>query len=211
VTFNASGSKTRNIRLRLDQVGPQIISDWFTQSQIRAEVGLASGVPIDLDVNIGGGSADMSLADLDLERLKADSGSGSLTAVLPKGDYPVDLSSGSGSITVTTGINSELDMKVDVGSGRIYVTLAEGNYGEIKLDSGSGSITVVVPEGLDVQLRGDTGSGSVNVPSEFLRISGGDNVVGASGSWETRGFDEAEIQLVIRFDVGSGSIRVMYP
>ena len=35
VTFNASGPNTRNIRLRLDQVGPEIITDWFTQSQIR--------------------------------------------------------------------------------------------------------------------------------------------------------------------------------
>jgi DUF4097 and DUF4098 domain-containing protein YvlB len=192
----------------LDQVGPEIISDWFTQSQIRAEVGLANGVPMELDVNIGGGSAEMELSNLDLEGLKADSGSGSLTAVLPEGDYPVDLSSGSGSITVTTGEDSELDMKVDVGSGRIYITLAEGNFGDIKLDSGSGSITVVVPEGVPVQLRGDTGSGSVNVPFGFMQTSGRD---GDSGTWETAGFDEAEFQLVIRFDVGSGSIRIKYP
>ena len=89
-------------------------------------------------MNIGGGSANMDLSDLDLERLKADSGSGSLTAVLPEGDYPVDLSSGSGSITVTTGEDSELDMKVDVGSGRIYVTLAEGNFGDINSTLGLG-------------------------------------------------------------------------
>ncbi len=152
----------------------------------------------------------MDLSGIMLEGLKADSGSGSLTVTLPEGDYPVDLSSGSGSVTVTTGGDSDLDMKVDVGSGRIVVTLADGNSGEVKLDSGSGSITVVVPEGLAVQVRGDTGSGSVNVPSGFVRTSGGENVVGDGGTWETEGFDQAEQQLVIRFDVGSGSIRVQF-
>ena len=68
----------------------------------------------------------------------------------------------------------------------------------------------MVPEGVAVQLRGDTGSGSVNVPPGFGKTSGGDNVVGDGGNWETEGFDDADFQLVIRFDVGSGSIRIKY-
>ena len=69
--------------------------------------------------------------DILLEKLKADSGSGSLLALLPEGDYPVDMSSGSESITVETAAESDLDMKLDVGSGRIVVTLADGNTGEV--------------------------------------------------------------------------------
>lgn len=211
VTFNASGTSTRNIRLRLDQVGAPPFGDWLDQSQIRAEIALSPDVPVSLDVNIGGGSAEMDLADLMLEDLKADSGSGGLTAFLPGGDYKVDLSSGSGGLTVETAPNSELDMSLDVGSGRIMVTLAEGNTGEVRLDSGSGSITVVVPEGVAVQLSGDTGSGSVNVPDGFERVSGTERFSGDGGRWQTIGFDEADQQLIIRFDVGSGSIRVEYP
>ncbi|MBN2043748.1 MAG: hypothetical protein JW757_01910 [Anaerolineales bacterium] len=211
VTFNASGSNTRDIRLRLDQVGPEIFSDWLTQSQIRAEVGLATDVPIDLDVNIGGGSADMDLTAITLDKLKADSGSGSISVNLPEGDFLVDLSSGSGSVTVMTGEDSKLDMKINVGSGKISVRLGAGCFGEVMVDSGSGLITLVVPEGTAVQLRGDTGSGSVNVPSGFIQTSGGDDIVGASGVWETAGFDQAKHQLVICFDIGSGSIRVQYP
>jgi len=207
-TFTSSGSSNRNIQLRLDQVGPGVFTDWISQVQVQAEVGLAIGVPMDLEVDMGGGNSEMDLSEITLEGLKADSGSGSLTATLPEGNYPVDLSSGSGSVTVTTGEDSELDMKVDVGSGRIMVTLADGNSGGITLDSGSGSITVIVPEGVAVQVSGDTGSGSVTVPAGFVRTSGGEGVVGDGGTWESEGFDDAEVQLVIRFDVGSGSIRV---
>ena len=209
VTFNSSGSSSRNIRLHLDQVGPSVFTDWISQNQVQAEVGLATGVPVDLEVYLGGGNSDMALSEIMLDNLKADSGSGNLTVSLPGGNYPVDLSSGSGSVTVATSEDSQLDMKVDVGSGRIAVTLADGNSGEIKLESGSGSITVVVPEGLAVQVRGDTGSGSVSVPAGFVRTSGGENVVGDGGTWQTEGFDQAELQLVIRFDVGSGSFKVL--
>lgn len=205
VTFNSSGSTNRNIRLRLDDVGPEFFTDWINQSQLQAEIGLAVDVPIDLEVDLGGGSTEMDLSDLTLDGLKVESGSGSLSATLPGGYFPADFSSGSGSITLATGEDAELDMKVDVGSGRIEIELAEGNFGEIKLDSGSGSITLIIPEGVAVQVRGDTGSGSVTVPSWFVRTSGSDN---DSGTWETRDFDEADEQLFIRFDVGSGSIRI---
>jgi hypothetical protein len=211
VTFNASGSSTRNIRLRLDQVSTVPFGSFFDQAQIEAQIGLAPGVPIALDVNIGGGSAEMDLGGLTLKKVKADSGSGSLEAVLPGGDYKVDFSSGSGSISVETGEDSELDMKLDVGSGRITVVLAEGNYGELNLDSGSGSITIIVPEGVAVLLRGDTGSGSVTVPSDFQQTSGDNRFSGDGGEWQTVGLDEAEEYLLIRFDVGSGSIRVKHP
>ena len=211
VTFNASGASNRNVRLRLDQINAPPFGNWFDQAQVRADVSLAAGVPISLDVNIGGGSAEMNLTDLTITRLKADSGSGSLEAVLPGGDFKVDFSSGSGSITVETGEDSELDMKLDVGSGRITVVLTDGNFGDINLDSGSGSITVIVPEGLAVRVLGDTGSGSVSVPGSYIRISGDERFGGDGGVWETDGFDEADEQLVIHFDVGSGSIRVRHP
>ncbi len=35
VTFNSSGLSTRNIRLRLDQVGPSMFTDWITKTQVR--------------------------------------------------------------------------------------------------------------------------------------------------------------------------------
>jgi hypothetical protein len=209
-TYHSSGSDQRNIRLDLNQLGLSAFGSFLDQANTEARVGLAAGVPTELKVDIGGGSAEMDLSDLDLERLTAGSGSGNLEAILPPGNYPVKLSSGSGSITVQTGSGSELNLNVDVGSGRIVVELGDGSSGEVELDSGSGSITVILPEGMAVRISGDTGSGSVSVPSDFVRLSGGDDLVGAGGTWQTEGFNQADEQLFIEFDVGSGSIRVKY-
>lgn len=212
VHFNSSGSRNRSIRLNLNDVGaPQIGFFFGDQNQINAEIGMMPGVPTDLRINIGGGSADLFLEDLELTRLRADSGSGSLEVVLPAGHYPVDLGSGSGSISVATADVAALDLSAEVGSGRISLNLGEDTSGEMKLDSGSGSILVVLPEGLAVQISGETGSGSVNVPRDFIRISGEGGIGGDSGTWQSPGFDNSDTQLQIRFDIGSGSLRVEYP
>lgn len=212
VDFSAAGGADRNIRLRLDSnMGVISFGDWFESSQIRADIQLAPDVPTDLTVDIGSGSTTLDLQALTLTGLMADSGSGAFEVVLPGGEYPAEISSGSGGIAVATAPDAVLDLGIDVGSGRIAVTLAEGNSGEISLDSGSGSVTLVIPQGLAIQLRGDTSSGSVNLPADFTKVSGDDDFSGESGVWETPGFASAEQQLVIRFDLGSGSFRIDYP
>jgi hypothetical protein len=209
VDFSASGGSDRNIRLRLDAIAG--FGDWFESSQTRADISLAPDVPTDLTVDIGSGSTTLDLTALTLTDLMAGSGSGSIDVALPGGTYPAEISSGSGGIIVETAEDAVLDLGIDVGSGRIVVALAEGNSGQISLDSGSGSVTLVIPEGLAIQLRGDTGSGSVNLPAGFTKISGDDDFSGESGVWETPGFAAAVQQLIIRFDLGSGSLRVSYP
>ena len=69
---------------------------------------------------------------------------------------------------------------------------------------------MIVPEGAAVQVRGETGSGGVNLPRDFDRVAGEEGLSGDSGTWETPGFAEASEQLFIRFEVGSGSLRVRY-
>lgn len=209
--FRTSGKSRQTIRLSLNDIGTLQVGDWFSDQQITAEIGLAAGLPLDLNIDIGGGSADLFLADLQLENLEANSGSGSLEVELPSGDYPVNLGSGSGSIAVETSRNSTLDLKANVGSGKITIRIADGCFGELNLDSGSGSITIIVPEGLAVQVRGETGSGSVNLPRDFARVAGQDGVTGDSGTWQSPGFAQADEQLYIDFGVGSGTLRVQYP
>ena len=212
VRYTSSGNQNRTIRLNLNDIGaPQLRFFFGEQSQIIGDIGIAAGVPTDLRVNIGGGSADLFLGELDLTQLRADSGSGSLEVILPGGSYPVRLSSGSGSITVKSAKGVELDLRAEVGSGRITMTIKEDSQGEIYLDSGSGSINLVIPEGLAVEISGDTGSGSVNVPSDFVRTSGDGSLSGDRGTWQSPGYADADLQVHIRFDIGSGSLRVEYP
>jgi len=210
-TFRSSGASRQTVRLTLNDVGAIQFGNWFADQQVSAEVGLAAGIPLDLNIDIGGGNAELDLTSLEIVDLNANSGSGSLEVFLPGGGYPVSLGSGSGSISVETALGSELELKADVGSGRITIRIADGCFGEVDLDSGSGGITVIVPEGMAVRVRGETGSGGVNLPSSFNRIAGDEGVVGDSGTWETPGFAQAEEQLFINFSVGSGSLRVQYP
>jgi len=211
-TFQTSGSSSRTIRLELDEIGVPQLSDLFNQdSQVHADVGLAADVPISLKINIGAGNGELNLQGLTIEKLEADSGSGRFDISLPPGGYPVKLGSGSGGITVATAEGSVLDMKAEVGSGKISLTLAEDISGEISLGSGSGDINVVIPEGVAVQFDGSTGSGSVRMPEEIELVSGGGEFSGAKGVWQTPGFDGAEQQIYITFDIGSGSLRVEYP
>ncbi|MCB2179693.1 DUF4097 domain-containing protein [bacterium] len=212
VTFRSSGSTTREIDLELNDVGMPQIGDFLNeQAQVRADIGLTGEIPLTLKIDIGGGTANLLLEDVSLERLEADSGSGGFDVMLPPGDYPVKLSSGSGGISVTTAEGSLLDMKVEVGSGRIGLNLAEDSEGEVQLDSGSGDITVTVPEGAAVQFVGSTGSGSIQLPEGFERISRGTGLTGERGTWQTQGFEDADMQIVISFEIGSGSLRVEYP
>ncbi len=211
-TYRATGINSRAIRLELDQIGVPQLTDLFNQdSQVTADVGLAADIPIALKVNIGAGNGELFLQDLTLEKLEADGGSGRFEISLPAGEYPVKLGSGSGGITIYTAEGSILDMKAEVGSGRIMLTLAEDTAGEVILGSGSGDITVVIPEGVAIQLDGSTGSGSVRLPDEFELVSGGGEFSGAKGVWQTPGFEQAEQQVLIRFDIGSGNLRVEYP
>ena len=151
------------------------------------------------------------MADLEIEKLEANSGSGSLEVEMPAGDFSSVFGSGSGSISIETAPGSALDLRADVGSGRITIRIGEDSFGEVDLESGSGSITVTLPEGVAVQLRGETGSGSVNLPRDFVRTAGQDGVTGDSGTWQSAGFAQAEEQLYINFSLGSGSLRVQYP
>jgi hypothetical protein len=208
--FDASGGSRRNVSMRLDSDSAFWELDFLDDQQIKGVVGLSPDLPIDLYVDIGGGTAELDLGGLNLSDLEVDSGSGRIELVMPSGYVPANLGAGSGRIEVQAAEDSELDLDVEVGSGRIVLTLAEGVWGDAELQSGSGSITVYVPKGLAVRVTGTTGSGSVNVPSDFDRVSGSDHVTGDSGTWESPDFDEADEQLVIEFSVGSGSVRIRY-
>lgn len=212
-SFTASGSSTRTVEFRLDSLnnfpGFFFSGNFFNTETNQTDVNLSSRLPIDLNVDLGSGSADLDLSDLEIIELNAGTGSGKLTVRLPAGDYASDLGAGSGTITVTTARDSSIDLEAGVGSGRIIVNISEGSRGELDLISGSGSITINFPVSIGVKLTGTTGSGSVRVPSGFIRTSGSDSPGSSkSGTWESPNFDQAEYQITIVFGVGSGNIVI---
>ena len=141
VTFRNTGASRQTIRLALNNTNAFRIGDLVSDQKVTGDVGLAAGLPLDLDIEIGSGNADLTLSALEIVSLQANSGSGTLDVVLPGGELVADLGSGSGSIKVETAEDSVLDLKANVGSGKITISVAEGTSGTLELDSGSGGIT----------------------------------------------------------------------
>ncbi|MDH5607571.1 MAG: DUF4097 domain-containing protein [Anaerolineae bacterium] len=213
-SFKVTGKDNKSVKFELHTI--EGFSDFFNFFNLvdnqtnRIDVGLAGGVPISLDVTVGSGSADLDLTHLDLEKLDAAAGSGSVKINLPSGEFPIDLASGSGTVTVNAAKSSILDLETAIGSGRVQVNLAENTSGRINIDMGSGTITVTVLEGIGIKVSGTTMSGSVRVPAGFTH-SGGNQQFGSakSGTWKSPGYDQAEFQIEIEFGAGSGTITII--
>ncbi len=122
-------------------------------------------------------------------------------------------------VKVNAGVgNTNLDLAdlqlsgldVDMGVGNVDVTLpdAEESY-HVDIDGGVGDITITLPEGAAVQIDAEVGVGSMSMASGLQRVSGDDDgLIGDEGVWETEGFDNADVQITIRFDGGVGNLTV---
>ena len=186
VDYQASGSSEKHIRL--SERGPNFnFLIGATNYNLRWDIGLNPGVPLQLNVDSASGSLQMHLAGLQLSGLKVDGASGSLTIDLPVSSkpYAVDYHGGSGS----------LDLTIPAGAD-VTVTL----------DGGSGSLNLNLPANaaLRVEVQ-DKGSGSVSMPGGLMRTGGSED----TGTWETSGYAAAAHKItIIAANLGSGSLNI---
>jgi hypothetical protein len=118
--------------------------------------------------------------------------------------WDLNLDGGSGHLELDL---SELDLKaleLDGGSGAITLTLPATGSFEGRIDGGSGAITVTMPENVGVRIVLDTGSGAFKPAARFTQVESNDNET----VWESEGYENAETQILLRIDQGSGAIRV---
>ena len=189
--YSVGGEANKTIRLseREHTFGFDWI-DIFDDVDLRWEVYLAPGVPLDININGGVGEARLDFRQLDITKLDIDSGVGDMTVFLP-----------------ATGSSYEID--VDVGVGRVELRLEEGIDAVLKIDGGVGDMVVVVPKGVGVRFEGDIGVGNLNVPSSFDRLRyDDDNFLGESGTWESANYDDAAHRVTIDFDGGVGDFSI---
>lgn len=210
IDLNVSGSQ--EVTIRLKQNDPYMDGfNWnLSTFDMRWDIGLSPSIPLDLNLDVGSGSADLWLEDLQLSDLFIDSGSGSVEAVLPPGDYPFELDSGSGSVSLSFSEGLESNMRIETGSGSVRISLDGQSNATLQVDSGSGSVTFILPDdvGLRLVVR-DGGSGSVNPRSDMDLVDDLHDDDDDVGIWETAGYDQAEYQIEIIFDdAGSGSINL---
>ncbi|NWF71080.1 MAG: hypothetical protein HXY40_18510 [Chloroflexi bacterium] len=161
--------------------------DWDDEGQDLAwNIGIATGVPLDLEVNAGVGSTELNLTDLTLRGLNVNAGVGAVNVLLPASDaaYSANLNGGTGQMDVTIPENTAVEVRVS------------GGVGEVEID---------VPEGAAVRIEAQTGLGGVNVPGGYTRVSGRDN----NGTWQSPDYrtDARQIRIVYQGGVGSLNVR----
>jgi hypothetical protein len=212
VDFSSRGTKSKSISI--EPAGDLSFNfEWGTLSSREAQwdIRLSPYVPIDLEVDVGSGSANLDLSDLQLTDLNIDGGSGSTDLFIPatNSPYSVTIDGGSGSFYIELENNTDIRTDIDLGSGSFDIMIGAGSDMEARIEGGSGSLDVNVPDdvGVRVVIR-DGGSGSVSVPLSFDLIDDMDDKDRDTGIWETEGYDEALHKIEITFDPGSGSFEV---
>ena len=160
---------------------------WFGNSGFQEErwqIGLSPRIPLDLRIDIGVGSVNLDLDDLNLTDLDIDAGTGSTILTLPDGEY---------------------EIKYDAGLGSTNVTFPDNGRIVADFDGGTGSFNIVIPEDMPARIDISSGLGSVNLDSRFSLVEGERN---DDGVWQTDDYDESGDGLELYVDIGTGSLTI---
>jgi hypothetical protein len=212
VNFTVRGDENKTITI--DPVSNTGFGfDWvdLALQNARWDIHLDPDTPLDLSVDVGSGSADLNLGNLELTELGISGGSGSVEATLPDSSqtYTAKIDGGSGSFRIEVAEGASIEAQMDVGSGSFNVTFGSAIDFEAEVEGGSGSFSARIANGIGVRIIvRDRGSGSVNVPNSYIMVDDmGDNDRD-TGIWETEGYSSAAHKVEITFDPGSGSFNI---
>jgi hypothetical protein len=153
---------------------------------------LSPRIPLDLHLSMGVGLVSANLSGLQLKRLEVEGGVGALELILPAQELPY-----------AAAIKS--------GVGEITLVVPNGAFVTLDIDGGVGATTITTPYETPLQVRAETGIGSLNLPKSLEKIRGGDGIVGASGIWQSEGFDLADRRVVVHYDGGVGELTIKHP
>jgi hypothetical protein len=135
----------------------------FNDAKASWAVGINPKVTYELYLDVGSGSCDFNLSDLDLEYLGIDGGSGSITLSLPRSNFSGHIDGGSGSMTVIVPENVGLRLEIDRGSGSVNL---DDSYVVISGDMNDKAVWQTIGYSsaeYQIVLQIDQGSGSLHV------------------------------------------------
>ncbi len=115
----------------------------------------------------------------------------------------IDLGAGKG--TVTFDELNLSDVKAYIGAGTLDFAFEEDSLptGLITIDVGAGSARITLPEDVGVKVVYEVGAGSLTIGDE--KVSG----LGKDGTYETDGYDDAELQVELKVDIGAGKVEII--
>lgn len=154
------------------------------------DIGLSPEIPLTLNIDGSIGQSIIDLSDLQIEDLEVDGDVGDFHITLP-------------------ATEETYDAYLNGGVGAFEVIIQQGAAVNLTIDGGVGKFVIDVPADAAVRVEADMDIGNVSVPSNFVRVSSGDDdFIGESGIWETPGFDDAKVRIVIVFKGGVGDLTV---
>lgn len=213
IELTATGEAERVVRLSEKADASDWVrkaSGWFNKRQpLRWDVALTPTIPLQLDLHSGAGRSNFDLSALRLTGLNISSGAGEVIVNFPAGKYAAKISGGVGRSMLTVPEGAVVDLNLSSGAGEVNLDLALGASVNAKIDGGVGACNVRVPQGAAVRLEARTGIGSINAGAMLQRVSSsGNDFWDKGGTWETANFEDAERQIVIRFNGGIGAFNL---
>lgn len=182
-----------------------------SQGKLRWDVGLASQVPMTVDINGGVGESNIDLSEIQLRGGRVNGGTGEVNVKLPAtgAHYEMELNTGVGELDVTVAPDADVALSMRGGAGELKLVIGEGANVTADISGGVGECHVHIPAGTAARIDAETGIGDVKVRAGFNRISsGGGDWIGKSGVWETADYAAAERKVTIHYEGGVGELKV---
>jgi hypothetical protein len=172
------------------------------------DIKLGMNVPISFELELGAGSGDIDLTDLQVKGVKISTGASSVTMKCSKPNPiaadDITIESGVSKFTATNLSNlnfSNLKFSGGVGSYKLDFDGRLKQSAEVEIEVGLGSINVYVPNSIPAKLLyDDNWLSSFKLDDDFEKTR--------SGVYETADFQDASNRLTIRMSSGLGSVRV---
>ncbi len=176
------------------------------------EMTLSNRYPIEAKLEIGVCDADMELGGLPLTELSlqmgAASGTVSFSEPNPQRMRELRIEAGASSLKLIDLGNARFDfMKFSGGAGSFDLDFRGQYQGEceVVVDVGVSSADIILPEGVAVRIETEEDHWFSSVDIQKRKLQHIDD-----GVYESKGYDEAKDRILLKIDVGLGSVDVRW-
>ncbi|MCA9902795.1 MAG: hypothetical protein KC547_02970 [Anaerolineae bacterium] len=214
INFVVSGEAEKNVTLSQKAEAADWVRNvvgWIgSRGELRWDVGLATEVPMQLEVHGGVGEGKFDLRELQLTDGSIHAGAGEIDLILPARSehYAMRVNCGVGETEIVVPAGANVDLKVHGGAGAVELEINEGAQVTAQIDGGVGECKIELPAGAAARFEAESGVGDLKFPANFTRVSGSDEFISKKGVWETPGYAEAATKIDVRYKGGVGQLVV---
>ncbi len=202
VTLSQKGAPADWIRNVVGWIG--------SRGKLRWDVGLATEVPLALEVHGGVGKGRLDLRELHVTEGMIYGGTGEVDITLPARSerYSMQIHTGVGEMDIVIPAGANVDLTVRGGAGEVKIEIGAGASVTAQIEGGVGECKVTLPEGAEARFEAESGIGDLSFPASFARVSGTDEFMTKRGVWQTVGYDAASTRIDVRYKGGVGELKV---